>query len=226
MNSTFSIRNLLISVICMTFFSYFKMIILSAADTACDAGVISNIESHINNIRAFHANFVQINSDSTVQQGVLYMMRPGNLRWEYTAPEHTLILVKNKKATYYDYALEEKSKINLQSTIVDFLVQDKVSLRDLNLQHCDVKNNEYWITVIPSKKDDLDIVLTVILYKNTFMFKEFIIKKLHDNPQSGKKIKIMEDSAMSRIRLTRIHDATKLDDSAFDFATIIRQPIR
>lgn len=55
----------------------------AVADTACDIGTINKIETHLNNVRNFRADFTQVDHDATLQSGRIYLARPGKLRWEY-----------------------------------------------------------------------------------------------------------------------------------------------
>ena len=68
--------------------------------------VVRTLERHYNRLRTMKANFVQIyrtdeRAPSREEAGILYLKKPGKMRWEYTRPEVKLFLSDGKKIFFY-----------------------------------------------------------------------------------------------------------------------------
>lgn len=70
------------------------------------------------------ANFTQINSDGSQDDGQLYIKRPGRLRLEYASPNNALVIASSGTVAIYD----DKSKSGpavfpLKQTPLKLLIQ-------------------------------------------------------------------------------------------------------
>ena len=90
----------------------------AAADDA--AGALAGMERRYASVRSLQARFTQTYRAAGVEQvesGVVYMKRPGRMRWEYRQPEAKLFVADGKNA--YFYVPEER-----QVTVRPFAARD------------------------------------------------------------------------------------------------------
>ena len=74
---------------------------LAQTSSYSETQLIQRAEQSIREIKTLKANFLQISSDGSVGEGILYFRRPTQLRLEYTKPE-TLTLVTSRVWLYVD----------------------------------------------------------------------------------------------------------------------------
>ncbi|APX13334.1 cell envelope biogenesis protein LolA [Tateyamaria omphalii] len=73
--------------------------IVAAQAAWADKLPLNAISSYLNDLRTAQGTFTQINDDGTVDTGNIYIKRPGKMRFEYNAPNESL-LVASANAVY------------------------------------------------------------------------------------------------------------------------------
>lgn len=89
---------------------------------------LSRIDSALNNIGSFSGRFTQHNTDGTVDQGKIYLRRPGKLRFEYDAPNPLLIVSDGVTLIQQDRALETSDRVPLSATPLNYFLKENVNL--------------------------------------------------------------------------------------------------
>ena len=92
----------------------FCLFLCSAGFSPCAAAppddgvdeVVRVLQRHYNRLRTLKANFVQIyrtheRAPSREEAGILYLKKPGKMRWEYSRPEVKLFLSDGKRIFFY-----------------------------------------------------------------------------------------------------------------------------
>jgi outer membrane lipoprotein-sorting protein len=85
-----------------------KTIILGAAVTVAataamaDKLPLGNISSYLNAMTTAQGEFTQINGDGTISTGMIYIKRPGRVRFEYNAPDTGLVVAGSNTVVIYD----------------------------------------------------------------------------------------------------------------------------
>ncbi len=82
---------------------------------------ILRIEAYLNSLTTLKSRFLQENPDGSISEGVLYLDRPGKLRFEYDPPDPYLILVKDKWLIFVDKELPQTTYIAVEKTPAFFL---------------------------------------------------------------------------------------------------------
>jgi outer membrane lipoprotein-sorting protein len=89
---------------------------------------LDKVSAYLNTIRTLRSPFVQIGPDGGTDQGVLYIEKPGRIRFEYRPPSPVLI-VANGGAIYVKNArLNTVDKYDLSDTPLGLLLNDRVDL--------------------------------------------------------------------------------------------------
>ncbi len=100
----------------------------AAAVQAGDDAVIRRIEDYLNRITTLRAQFLQINHDGSISEGVLSIARPGRMRIEYAPPMQILIVTDGGWITYFDREIGQVSQAPLNGTHAELFVKENVRL--------------------------------------------------------------------------------------------------
>lgn len=100
----------------------------AAGLSAEDQAAVRRIEDYINSISTLQARFIQLNPNGRFVEGVLYIQRPGRLRFEYDPPIPYRLIVDGGRVIFYDAELDAPAYLSIDDTPLDILLADKVSL--------------------------------------------------------------------------------------------------
>ncbi|MFP4328930.1 MAG: LolA family protein [Paracoccaceae bacterium] len=73
-----------------------------AMPAAAEKISLDAISDYLNGLRTGEAEFTQINDDGSISTGMLYIHRPGRMRFEYDPPEATLVLASGNAVAIFD----------------------------------------------------------------------------------------------------------------------------
>ena len=65
---------------------------LSAGAATAQQLSLAQISQYLNQLQTAQGGFTQINQDGTLSTGTIYIKRPGRIRFEYNAPDDTLVI--------------------------------------------------------------------------------------------------------------------------------------
>jgi outer membrane lipoprotein-sorting protein len=106
-----------------------------------DPAEITRIEAYLNDITTLRSRFLQENPDGSISEGVLYLHRPGKLRFEYDPPDPYLIMVKDEWLIFIDKELAQTTYIEVEKTPAFFLTQQNVSFaKDFDITRFERRN--------------------------------------------------------------------------------------
>ena len=63
---------------------------------------LGQISAYLNQLRTAQGGFTQINGDGTLSTGQIYIKRPGRIRFEYNAPDNSLMVVGGGQVAIFD----------------------------------------------------------------------------------------------------------------------------
>lgn len=78
-----------------------------ALSNAAEQLKLAEISSYLNGLSTLKTDFRQINDDGSISTGVLYISRPGKMRFEYDPPEQALVLASASAV----YIIDRKSNL-------------------------------------------------------------------------------------------------------------------
>ena len=94
------------------------------------------------------ADFEQINTDGSIDTGILYIRRPGKMRLEYAAPNNTLVIAGAGSVAIFDNKTKNGPILfPLKRTPLNFLLKDNVKLNDKKITEHKEDNNKTFIVV-------------------------------------------------------------------------------
>lgn len=86
-----------------------RTLLLSATALAVVGGAaqaqqlsLGAVSSYLNGLTTATSGFTQINGDGTISTGQLYIKRPGRIRFEYNAPDNSLVLAGGGSVAIFD----------------------------------------------------------------------------------------------------------------------------
>lgn len=116
---------------------------------------IAEAESFLNSIKTMKANFQQVMPmqgampGGTVSEGVVYLKRPGQMKWVYTMPSAVEIFLEKNRVIYHDKELDQVTYAPLEHMLASLIAQDNISFTGGNIK------------IIGVKKDDTGIRITL-----------------------------------------------------------------
>jgi outer membrane lipoprotein-sorting protein len=63
---------------------------------------LATLSSYLNSLTTAEASFVQVNADGSKARGTIYIQRPGRARFEYAAPDASLVLASGGMVAIFD----------------------------------------------------------------------------------------------------------------------------
>ncbi len=91
---------------------------------------LARIDKVLNSTASFAGRFAQYGSDGSFSQGIVFLKRPGKIRFEYDKPATLLMVSDGVTLTQVDKALDTKDRVPLKSTPLAFFLSDNVHLED------------------------------------------------------------------------------------------------
>ena len=108
---------------------------------------LERIERYLNDIRSMHARFVQFSENGCIVAGDFYLQRPGRLRFEYTPPSPILIVATGRTLIFFDAELDQVTYLPLSATPLAFLVADRFSFTNQDIEVTRVQRDPGVISV-------------------------------------------------------------------------------
>ena len=86
-----------------------RTLLLSAAALALAGGAaqaqqlsLNDMSAYLNQLQTAQGGFTQINGDGTLSTGQIYIKRPGRIRFEYNAPDNSLVMAGGGQVAVFD----------------------------------------------------------------------------------------------------------------------------
>lgn len=100
----------------------------ATALTPADRGWIDRIQDTLNGITTLKGRFQQIAPDGRRSTGVVWLDRPGRMRFEYDKPSPLLLVAGGGRLVFTDSALKQTTEIPLDKTPLGLLLRPQLSL--------------------------------------------------------------------------------------------------
>jgi Outer membrane lipoprotein carrier protein LolA len=63
---------------------------------------LSEVSAYFNALQTAQGGFTQINADGTISTGTIYIKRPGRMRFEYAAPDNSMVIAGGGQVAIFD----------------------------------------------------------------------------------------------------------------------------
>ncbi len=137
---------------------------------------LARLDAALNSITTFEGRFRQFNPDGTVDNGKIFVSRPGRMRFEFEGNNPLLVVSDGVTLVQHDKLLETTDRVPLSATPLNFFLKENVALaRDTEV-----------ISLLKSPQDirvtsrdgsgEMDGALTMIFDAQTLAFKAWIVE--------------------------------------------------
>ena len=134
------------------------LIVLLASGSILNADPYSlaNVSQYLTNLKLLKANFLQFNADGTTSSGVIFMKRPGRMRFEYYKPDKTLVLVSAGALAIFDPKGDEAPiTYPIKNNPISLILKSEVDLFNSGIvENYKVSNEEAILTISDPKKPE------------------------------------------------------------------------
>ena len=75
---------------------------LAGSPAAAQQLSLGEVSTYLNGLQTAQGGFTQINADGTLSTGQIYIKRPGRIRFEYNAPDNSLVMAGGGQVAIFD----------------------------------------------------------------------------------------------------------------------------
>jgi outer membrane lipoprotein-sorting protein len=97
--------------------------------TPADQADLDRISAYLNATQALKGSFVQIGPEGQVDEGRFYIQKPGRMRFEYAAPNPTLIVSDGSTVAVINKKLNTTDRYPIWTTPLSLILSDSVDLK-------------------------------------------------------------------------------------------------
>jgi outer membrane lipoprotein-sorting protein len=102
---------------------------LAADFTKQDTADLNRLSDALNAIRSLKGEFVQLDPNGAMEQGEVYIQKPGKMRFEYKPPSTVLVVSDGTNVAVFNKKLNTKDRYPLSTTPLNILLSDHVNLK-------------------------------------------------------------------------------------------------
>jgi outer membrane lipoprotein-sorting protein len=115
------------------FFAVIALVIYAGAASAQQL-TLRQISDYLNGLQTAQGGFTQINADGTLSTGQIYIKRPGRIRFEYNAPDDTMVLAGGGQLAIFDPRSNTgPDRYPLSRTPLSIILRENVDLGSENM---------------------------------------------------------------------------------------------
>ena len=146
---------------------------------------LKKVSQYLSNLKFLTAEFSQINDDGTTSSGIIFIRRPGSMRFEYYKPDKTLILISAGVLAIFDPKGDQTPIMYpITNNPISFILNDEVDLLNAGIvENYEVYNDKAILTLRdPNKPDQGNIQIVFSGAKPELA--QFIIKNANGSSTS------------------------------------------
>lgn len=83
-------------------FAPFALAAVAASPAWAQQIPLTELSAYLNALQTAQGGFTQINGDGTISTGEIYIKRPGRVRFEYSAPDNSLVIAGGGSVAIFD----------------------------------------------------------------------------------------------------------------------------
>ena len=117
---------------------------------------LANISQYLTNLKCLKADFSQINADGTMSSGIIFIKRPGRMRFEYHKPDKTLVLVSAGALAIFDpKGDQEPITYPIRNNPISLILKGEVDMQNSGIvENYIVSNEEAVLTIRDPNKPE------------------------------------------------------------------------
>ena len=96
--------------------------------TAAQKADLKRVSDYLNAMHTIKGNFMQVNPDGTIWEGIFYLSKPGRMRFEYKPPSPHLIVADGSSLAVENKKLKTLDRFPLIGSPLALLLSDNIDL--------------------------------------------------------------------------------------------------
>lgn len=169
--------------------------------TAAQQALVKQVEDYLNSVKTLKSDFMQINDDGSIAQGVFYLSRPGRMRLNYTTPNKNFVVADGLFVYYWDDQLKQQTNAPIGTTLADIILRDHLKLSG---------------DVTVTKVEHADGVIRVTVVETKDPAKGSITLIFEDHPLALRKWRVVDgQGSVTEVSLENVQTDDKLDSNLF-----------
>ena len=174
-----------------------------AAAQTVDAAAVARVEAYFNGMTTLRARFLQIAQNGGLAEGTAMIWRPSRMRFEYDAPEPTLLIAADGQFFHWDRELRQPTTVPVNSTPLGVLLRSPLRLQgDVTVAGTERSGGLLRITVLRTAAPNEGRITLV----------------LEENPMTLRQWEVLDaQGRTTRVTLTQLETGVRFDPFLFAF---------
>jgi len=170
---------------------------------AAQAQALARVEAYFNAMTTFKARFLQLAQGGGSAQGTAWIWRPSRMRFEYDAPEPTLLIAADGQFFHFDRELAQPTVVPLSSTPLSVLLRSPLRLSgDVTVASVERARGLLAVTVYRTAQP-AEGRITLILEEEPMVLRQWVV--------------VDAQGRSTRVTLTQIETGLRFDPFLFAF---------
>ena len=93
-----------------------------------DQEIAARVATYLDGVRTLKSRFEQLAPNGSYASGVVYLQRPGRLRFDYDPPSRVLLIAQDWRLIFQDASVKQISVVPVAETPLGFLLAEKIEL--------------------------------------------------------------------------------------------------
>ncbi len=138
-----------------------------------DQNYIQQTEQWINHLTTLRGRFQQIAPNGTRSTGVIWINRPGRIRFQYDQPSKMVLVANEGKIVFYDGEVDQTTIIPVDQSPLGLLLKPQLSFSgDVSIIGFNHSNGFIQITLVRTRSPN-DGNLTLVFYENPLQLRSW-----------------------------------------------------
>jgi outer membrane lipoprotein-sorting protein len=140
-----------------------------------DTLVLQRVAAYLNGIHTMAARFSQLAGNGQQSNGIMYISRPGRMRFEYDPPNPITLIADTFYVYYWDKDLHQMQQVGLKSTPAWFFLRDPINFTaDSIVTGFERADNQIQISVVERASPDSGS-LTMVFTENPLALRQWTV---------------------------------------------------
>lgn len=96
--------------------------------------ILKKIEHNLNAIKSLKSSFIQYGPQGDIEQGTIFLERPGKIRFEYAGENPILVVSDGEMLSFIDYEIKQVSRWPVDKTPLSLLVDEYIDLNNKDIE--------------------------------------------------------------------------------------------
>ncbi len=143
--------------------------------TSDQQAAVKRINDYFNSFQSMKCDFTQVSARGTLTNGVLYISKPGKLRFDYAAPNPLLIVADGRWLTIKDRQRERGDQFPLGATPLRLVVAPQIDLlAETNIIAFDSHDGLTTVS-LQDRKDNMGGYITLIFDEKLNQLQQWVV---------------------------------------------------